>query len=515
MGQAGSLKREASGNDKRDRKTHYGGRELQQETVGVVRSTSEREGVEKGRRKRQSGKDEDYRESGGKEANSPPVRLGVHWELQGWEDTGRSAKNTLKRQSEEMHYKAERSLLGMQPKRQFFLGLRKMESTEKLGKESPCLKNLEKKLITKKNGVTGIIAKHHQKTQTMPSSLPLPGPAPLSQHCTGSCPDLMMSRNEIADLRPSSTPQLQRPHRPLCLSLSSEPRLRSQDWRKNLQSQMEQAHSSGAANSTGSLERASLFCATGSSTASSPIELASKAKTSSRFSLFSPPSWNGSFEQDSIPPSRTGSKTFLGYSRKGHPKPEEMEDPGYRPEHFQFSEPIIGRVTDCIYLGNMNAAYSGRALCLHGIDSIIDMSSLPGNHSPSVVPCTCSRGGRHTWSRLKVAIQGPPESECAALRVRGFGDVNDCLEASAEKKKRVLVHCRDGYSLAPTCVIQYLMVRRSMRLLAAYEMVRARFPVNIRQYHQELLVSLEQSLWPGETDPDSFKGVLSRKTAWT
>ncbi|XP_069480049.1 uncharacterized protein [Ambystoma mexicanum] len=394
-------------------------------------------------------------------------------------------------------------------------GFRSMESMEKRGKDIAPLKHLDKKPVTRKNGVTGIIAKHLQKTQTMPLSLQLPGAGPLSQHCTGSCPDLMMSRNEMADLRPSSTPQLQRPHRPLCLSLSSEPGLGSRDWRKSLQSQMERAHCSGATSSTGSLERASLFCATGSSKVSSPIELLPKNKSSSRFSLFSPPPWNGCSDPDSTPPSRTGSKNFLGYSRRGPPKAEEVEEPGDGAEHFQFSEPIIGRVTDCIYLGNLNAAYSGRVLCLHGIDSIIDMSSVPGHRSPSVVPCTCSRGGRHSWSRLKVAIQGPPESECAALRMRGFGDVNDCLEASAEKSKRVLVHCRDGYSLAPTCVIQYLMVCRSMHLLPAYELVRARFPVNIRQCHQELLVSLEQSLWPEETDPESFKGVLSRKTAWT
>uniref|UniRef100_A0A8C2U9S8 protein-tyrosine-phosphatase n=1 Tax=Coturnix japonica TaxID=93934 RepID=A0A8C2U9S8_COTJA len=97
-------------------------------------------------------------------------------------------------------------------------------------------------------------------------------------------------------------------------------------------------------------------------------------------------------------------------------------------------------ITDYIYLGNLNAAYSGRALCTNGIDNIIDMSSLPSDHSLSIIPCT----------------------------------------SLMEKGKRVLIHCRDGYSLGPTCVIQYLMVKHSMRLLAAYELLKVLSP-NVRK----------------------------------
>uniref|UniRef100_A0A8C9QRG7 Tyrosine specific protein phosphatases domain-containing protein n=1 Tax=Scleropages formosus TaxID=113540 RepID=A0A8C9QRG7_SCLFO len=103
-----------------------------------------------------------------------------------------------------------------------------------------------------------------------------------------------------------------------------------------------------------------------------------------------------------------------------------------------------------------------------------------------------SRGARHSWSRLKVDIgEGP------TLPQRCFEDINGCIDASTEKRKRVLVHCRDGYSLAPVCVIQYLMVRQNMRLIAAYELLRAKYPVNIRECHQNVLVSLERALRPG------------------
>uniref|UniRef100_A0A8C0GUP4 protein-tyrosine-phosphatase n=1 Tax=Chelonoidis abingdonii TaxID=106734 RepID=A0A8C0GUP4_CHEAB len=139
-------------------------------------------------------------------------------------------------------------------------------------------------------------------------------------------------------------------------------------------------------------------------------------------------------------------------------------------------------VMDCIYLGNLNAAYCGRVLCRNNIDSIIDMSSLPSN---------CS---------LSVDIQGPLNEKCPALREPCFWDINECIAASLEKRKRVLIHCLDGYSLAPTCVIQYLMVKHNMRLMAAYEFVRARYPLNIRECHQDMLVGLERSLQPGDMD---------------
>uniref|UniRef100_A0A3B3ZUE1 protein-tyrosine-phosphatase n=1 Tax=Periophthalmus magnuspinnatus TaxID=409849 RepID=A0A3B3ZUE1_9GOBI len=133
-------------------------------------------------------------------------------------------------------------------------------------------------------------------------------------------------------------------------------------------------------------------------------------------------------------------------------------------------------ITDYIFVGNLNAAYNGRTLCRNNIDSIIDMSNVPGES----------------------------------------GDINECIDASTEKKKRVLVHCRDGFSLAPTCIIQYLMVKQNMRLIAAYELLRAKYPVNIRECHQNVLVSLEKALRPGgNVDPECFKQAISRKVAWT
>uniref|UniRef100_A0A8C3SXP2 protein-tyrosine-phosphatase n=1 Tax=Chelydra serpentina TaxID=8475 RepID=A0A8C3SXP2_CHESE len=98
------------------------------------------------------------------------------------------------------------------------------------------------------------------------------------------------------------------------------------------------------------------------------------------------------------------------------------------------------------------------------------------------------------------SLSGPLNGECPALREPCFWDINECIEASLEKRKRVLIHCLDGYSLAPTCVIQYLMVKHNMRLMAAYEFVRARYPLNIRDRSGvwdglSIRVTLRKSLW--------------------
>uniref|UniRef100_A0A3Q2QGC7 Tyrosine specific protein phosphatases domain-containing protein n=1 Tax=Fundulus heteroclitus TaxID=8078 RepID=A0A3Q2QGC7_FUNHE len=199
------------------------------------------------------------------------------------------------------------------------------------------------------------------------------------------------------------------------------------------------------------------------------------------------------------------------YSRRaatgpaGARAPDVLEPKRGGPEHFQYFEPVISKVTDYIYVGNLNAAYNGRTLCRNNIDSIIDMSSVPGEQASSL-------------SLIPLDIGDMPDTpgQHPALKQGCFEDINECINASTEKRKRVLVHCRDGFSLAPTCIIQYLMVKQNMRLIAAYELLRAKYPVNIKECHQNVLVSLERALWPGgEVDPECFKQALSRKVAWT
>ncbi|XP_051885472.1 uncharacterized protein LOC127577877 [Pristis pectinata] len=401
-----------------------------------------------------------------------------------------------------------------------------MEPVEKWHKDLFVLKLLDRKLNSKENGTTGMIAKHLLQVLKIHDCLPFC--ITRSDRGTGSCPDLGMSRSErpgYKHITMTSTPKLPvRSHRPLCLSVSSDGNgryvaLESQDFKSSLKSQMDKASTTGASSSTGSLERASLFCASGSATSTSNLsgsnETLAKTKSSSRFSLFSPP-WNSSSESDSNPPSRSGSKKLKNHSRKTSSKTDSPKDCKRGiPEQLQYSEPVIAKVTEYIYVGNLNAAYSGRILCKNNIDSIIDMSNLPGELNICLIPCTCSKNVKHSWSRLKVNINDFLNEDVFPLKEHCFEDINGCISASAEKQKRVLVHCRDGYSLAPTCIIQYLMLKQNMHLMTAYEFVRSKYPLNIKECHQNLLVTLEKSLRPGKKDPECFKQALSRKIAWT
>ncbi|XP_035184909.1 uncharacterized protein LOC118168551 isoform X2 [Oxyura jamaicensis] len=394
-----------------------------------------------------------------------------------------------------------------------------MEPPEKQPKDFVAVVLEGRKCPPKKKGVTGRIMEHLQRTLQRPISWRLSSPVAFPQCCTGSCPNLMTSSSEARGEKPgevvSAAPQPVRTSRSPRWSPSAGrdgPNSTARwGWRSGLGVQVEEADSRGPARSVGSLVLASLPCALRHSPSPPsllpcPSPSPSEAKLASHFPFFS------------IPLPCTGRKKPHRESwKKKNPHPEEH--PGPNPEEpacFSFAGPVIARITDCIYLGNLNAAYSGRVLCTNGIDSIIDVSSLPRDHSLSIIPCTCGRAGfRHSWPRLRVDIRASLHRGHHDIGQPCFLDINECIEASMEKGKRVLVHCRDGYSLGPTCVIQYLMVKHSMGLLAAYGFVRARYPLNIQECHQDLLVALEMSLQPGTASLACLKHSLSRKMAWS
>ncbi|XP_066854036.1 uncharacterized protein [Anser cygnoides] len=345
-----------------------------------------------------------------------------------------------------------------------------MEPLEKQHKDSVAVMLEGTKCPPKKKGVTGRIMEHLQRTLQRPISWRLTSPMALPQCCTGSCPNLMTCSSEARGEKPgeevSAAPQPGR--------MPQSPRWSPSAGRDGPKSTAYQGWRSGLG-------------VQGSKPGSIPLPCAGPKKTQ-----------RGSWKKKNLNP-------------KEHPGPNPEE-----PACFPFAGPIIARITDCIYLGNLNAAYSGRALCTNGIDSIIDVSSLPRDHSLSIIPCTCGRAGfRHSWPRLRVDIRASLHGGHHEIGQPCFLDINECIEASMEKGKRVLIHCRDGYSLGPTCVIQYLMVKHSMGLMAAYGFVRARYPLNIQEHHQDLLVALEMSLQPGTASLVCLKHSLSRKVAWS
>ncbi|KAF5903896.1 Dual specificity protein phosphatase MPK-4, partial [Clarias magur] len=118
----------------------------------------------------------------------------------------------------------------------------KMETVQKWNKDFIAHNQLDKKTHSKQNGV---IVKNLSNTLKICKHLQLQ-PISRSACAIGSCPDLMMSRNEQRELRPAPvalTPQLPpRTHRPLFFSVSSDSNgrfkaLETQEWKNNLKAQ--------------------------------------------------------------------------------------------------------------------------------------------------------------------------------------------------------------------------------------------------------------------------------------
>ncbi|KAM6069445.1 uncharacterized protein LJ206_012227 [Theristicus caerulescens] len=211
-----------------------------------------------------------------------------------------------------------------------------MEPGEKQHKDFIAVTLLGKRCPPKKMGVTGLIAKHLQKTFQRPIALQLSSPMALSQCCAGSCPNLVMSKSEVHEEEGGDVvciaAQPSRTHWSLCLAPSAggddgSSKSAPQDCQSGLQVQMEEAESGRAAHSTGSLAWASHSCALRSSPTpapplSCPADSPSKAKLSSCFSIFSPPSWGS--KSDSAPLPHASPKKSLRGSWKKNPHPEDL-----------------------------------------------------------------------------------------------------------------------------------------------------------------------------------------------
>uniref|UniRef100_UPI00358F5559 dual specificity protein phosphatase 3 isoform X2 n=1 Tax=Myxine glutinosa TaxID=7769 RepID=UPI00358F5559 len=81
-------------------------------------------------------------------------------------------------------------------------------------------------------------------------------------------------------------------------------------------------------------------------------------------------------------------------------------------------------------------------------------------------------------------------------------------EALGQKKGRVLVHCREGYSRSPALVMAYLMLRQGMRAREAVSVVRACRAVGPNDGFLKQLVTLDRCLRDRVKDPSgSGEGV--------
>ena len=143
----------------------------------------------------------------------------------------------------------------------------------------------------------------------------------------------------------------------------------------------------------------------------------------------------------------------------------------------------INKITDTIYLGNMDAAFNIKKLKNLGIRKVLTVMSAFGNHYPE-----------NTFIHKTIDITDDYNSNI----IRYF---KDCL-LFIDGYDKVFVHCAAGMSRSPTVVIAYLMWKQKLSLNNAIKFVKNKRPeispnlnfMRQLQLFQELLIKKDYDI---------------------
>lgn len=143
----------------------------------------------------------------------------------------------------------------------------------------------------------------------------------------------------------------------------------------------------------------------------------------------------------------------------------------------------INKITDTIYLGNMDAAFNIKKLKNLGIRKVLTVMSAFGNHYPE-----------NTFIHKTIDITDDYNSNI----IRYF---KDCL-LFIDGYDKVFVHCAAGMSRSPTVVIAYLMWKQKLSLNNAINFVKNKRPeispnlsfMRQLQLFQELLIKKDYDI---------------------
>ena len=143
----------------------------------------------------------------------------------------------------------------------------------------------------------------------------------------------------------------------------------------------------------------------------------------------------------------------------------------------------ISKITDTIYLGNMEAAFNYKKLKKLGIRKVLTVMSAFGNHYPE-----------NTFVHKSIDVTDDYETNL----IRYF---KECL-LFIDGYDKVLVHCAAGMSRSPTIVIAYLMWKKKLSLNDAIKFVKNKRPeispnlnfMRQLQTFQELLIKKDYNI---------------------
>ena len=143
----------------------------------------------------------------------------------------------------------------------------------------------------------------------------------------------------------------------------------------------------------------------------------------------------------------------------------------------------ISKITDTIYLGNMEAAFNYKKLKKLGIRKVLTVMSAFGNHY-------------HENTFVHKSIDVTDDYETNLIRY-----FKECL-LFIDGYDKVFVHCAAGMSRSPTIVIAYLMWKKKLSLNDAIKFVKNKRPeispnlnfMRQLQTFQELLIKKDYNI---------------------
>lgn len=156
----------------------------------------------------------------------------------------------------------------------------------------------------------------------------------------------------------------------------------------------------------------------------------------------------------------------------------------------------IAAVLDRLYVGTSSAARQQWLLCRLAVVAVVELSEVrPDPTGPPDCPCVCPRLQTHHRQQLRINIR-----DDAAEDLRPFlAQINRFIDAH-RRRGSVLVHSTAGRSRAPTILLQYMMAREGMTLVAASERVSHCWPLaQPNQGFFRLLVALDKERRSGAT----------------
>ena len=140
----------------------------------------------------------------------------------------------------------------------------------------------------------------------------------------------------------------------------------------------------------------------------------------------------------------------------------------------------IDKITETLFLGNMEAAFNKKKLKKLGIKKVLTVMSAFGNHYSS-----------NEFKHKSIEIEDD-------FRTNIICHFKECF-SFIEGNEKVFVHCAAGMSRSPTVVIAYIMWKKKLRLNEAINFVKTKRPLispndnfmNQLKIFEELLIKNE------------------------